>query len=90
MTPEDVEARLARLARQTSAISARAGFSRGVVARVGAQAARSFEQQLARSARPVVVAAALLALAVLALSLSSQQSLDRSLATEVGAPGAEW
>ena len=90
MTREDIESRLARLARETSALRAPADFAERVMSNVRAGAILGFEQQVARSARPVLVFAALLAIALLAASLSNQKALDRALATGADPLGAEW
>lgn len=90
MNDEDIDARLARLARDTSAIRARPGFAVHVMSELRGRKMSALPASFVRDARRIVVAAALVALIALGVSLSSQRSLDAALATGTYALGAEW
>jgi hypothetical protein len=90
MNDEDIDARLTRLQRDTSAIRARSGFATQVMSELRARKVSALPAAFARDARRIVVAAALVALIALGVSWSSQHSLDSALATGTFALGAEW
>ncbi|MFZ5892617.1 MAG: hypothetical protein ACOY0T_16280 [Myxococcota bacterium] len=90
MTPEDIDQRLARLSRETEAIRARVGLSELVLTSVAARTSVTFQYGLMRHARRAVSIAALLALAVLGLALTSQRSANLAMAADFGATGVDW
>ena len=90
MTDDDIERRLADIARRTASITARSGFSQTVAQRLAEQRALGYEQLFARDARRIVFAATLLALIAVAASLTSQHALDSSLATGIDTLEGEW
>ena len=91
MSPnEDLEERLARLARHTASLRPSRGFSERVMLAVQAEAALGFGFSLSRGARRFVPLALAFALGSVSWAVVSEREATQSMATSFGTLELEW
>lgn len=90
MTTEDIEERLARLARQTASLRPSREFSRRTMLAIHAEAALGFRSSLSRVAQRFVPVALIFALGAVVWAVASEREATLQMARSFAAPEYEW
>jgi hypothetical protein len=90
MTTEDIDERLARLARDTRSLGPSREFSRRTMLAIQAEAALGFGSGLSRVARRFVPVALAFALGAVVWAVASEREATLQMATSFGSLEYEW